>query len=130
MWMNLTYQRPDGAPVHQTPHAQRRAVSDRVGVFQRNDFRGVTEHHPEVLRARLAHLEDGLDVLRIPLPRGLAELAARAPGLEYVGEPVLLEVGVELLGRQCQFPWSSRDADHVGTGVTKLDAEQAGPVRS
>jgi len=85
-------------PINQAAHPERRVATDGVRVLQEHDLRRIPENHVEVLAPRRAYLKDCFDVLGIALPRTLSNLVAAASRLEDVEDPVLFEVGVELLG--------------------------------
>src|SRR5438034_442045 len=63
------------------------------------------------------------------LPRASSVTAVTPPRFEYVGNPVLLRVGVESLGSERDRACLGRDADHVRAGGTEWRTEQARAVR-
>src|SRR5207247_3383661 len=108
----------------------RRTTGHPVWGVDRHELRRIPEGHVKAIAPIPPDLEDRLDVLGIPFPRAFAQLVVTPPCFQDVGDPVLLEVGVEILGSELDLARLGRDADHIGSGGTGWKTEQAREIRS
>ena len=79
-----------------------------------------------MLAPRVAHLHHRLHVLVIALPGIGSQLTVAGAGSEDVGNPVVLEVGVEVARLERNDARPGGDAEHVGARRAHLHAEEGG----
>src|SRR5438093_6763083 len=86
-----------GLSVYQTTERERVADVKRVRVRDGHQLGRITERRGECIRAPLADLKDGFDMLLVALPNRAVELTTTSPGFGNGREPILLQIAVEIV---------------------------------
>jgi hypothetical protein len=86
-----------------SPDSKHASGFQGVRVVQRDQLGGIPKRCLVTVGASVAHLHQCLHMLGVPLAGGTVELVGLAPSLKYVRHAVMLQVGIELLGLECDY---------------------------